>query len=121
MYRWISWRCVAAIRRQHTSYGRKNRMGLKLYFEKHGRAESLFIAAGMMTLFYAAYLYLIPLPITYLYLAIYGIVIDFIFRKTMIFSSLVGYYQYFGYVGSAFWMAFPIIIPLLIFDVAKKT
>lgn len=99
--------------------GGKTGWGLKSYFLRHGQAESMFTAAGMMTLFYVLYIYLVPFPVTYLYLAIYGIVVDLIFRQMMIFSSLTGYYEYFGYIGSAFWMAFPMMIPLFIFDALK--
>lgn len=101
-------------------WGGSTGWGLKSYFEKHGPAESMFTAAGMMSLFYVGYMYLVPLPVTYLYLAIYGIVIDLAFRRLMIFPSLEGYYRYFGYAGSAFWIAVPMMIPLLVFDVAKK-
>jgi len=86
--------------------------GLKPYFKQHGSGESLFIAGGMMTLFYIIFSYVAPY--TYLNLAIFGIIIDFIFRKTMIFSSLQGYYEYFNYFWSAFWMAIPMMLPFFI-------
>jgi hypothetical protein len=57
---------------------------------------------------------------TIIKLAIYGIILDLIFRKTMLFSSLKGYYQYFNYFWSAVWGAIPMIIPLLIYDIIKK-
>ena len=86
--------------------------GLKEYFSQHGHTESLFIAGGMMTLFYIIFSYVASY--TYLNLAIFGIIIDFIFRKTMIFSSLQGYYEYFNYFWSAFWMAIPMMLPFFI-------
>jgi len=93
--------------------------GLKPYFEQHGAGESLFIATGMMTLFYVIYFYagyLFFLPFSYTYLAIYGVILDLIFRKFMVFSSLKGYYQYFNYFWSAFWMGVPMMMPLAIFQ-----
>lgn len=85
--------------------------GLKPYFALHGAAESLFIAGGMMTLFYV--LYLAFLPVNWIYLAVYGIILDLIFRKTMLFTSLVGYYENLNYFWSGFWGAVPMIMPLM--------
>ena len=91
--------------------------GLKRYFSLHGSAESTFIAGGMMTIFYVL---LGSLPKTYAVLAIYGVILDFIFRKTMLFASLKEYYEYFNYFWSAVWGAIPMIIPLLIYDIIQK-
>ena len=88
--------------------------GLKPYFAQHGRTEALFIAGGMMALFFIVYVYVLKLPLTYTNLAVYGVVLDYIFRKFEIFPSLKGYYEYFGYGGSALWGAIPAVIPLLI-------
>ena len=88
--------------------------GLKEYFKQHGAVESTFIAGGMMALFFLMYVYVLKLPLTYTNLAVYGVVLDFIFRKTMLFPSLVGYYKYLDYFGSAFWGAVPAMIPLLV-------
>lgn len=87
--------------------------GLKEYFEQHGPAESLFIAGGMMTLFYSTFM-LTGLPINYVNLSMYGILIDLLFRKFMIFKSLDGYYTYFNYLMSAIWIMIPMCIPLFI-------
>lgn len=87
--------------------------GLKDYFKQHGAAESLFVAGGMMTLFYSTFM-LTGLPINYVNLSIYGMIIDLIFRTFMIFKSLEGYYSYFNYFWSAFWIALPMCIPLFI-------
>jgi hypothetical protein len=87
--------------------------GLKEYFEQHGPAESLFIAGGMMTLFYSTFM-LTGLPINYVNLSMYGILIDLLFRKFMIFKSLGGYYTYFNYLMSAIWIVIPMCIPLFI-------
>ena len=86
--------------------------GLKEYFRQHGVGESLFIAAGMMTLFYVIVLVIFDLPPKWYFLAIFGVVIDLIFRLAMVFPSLAGYYAYFNYFWSAFWMAIPMLIPL---------
>jgi hypothetical protein len=88
--------------------------GLKSYFEQHGAAESTFIAGGMMSIFYVIFLQFFPL--SYLNLAIYGILVDLFFRKTMFFTSLKGYYEYFNYFWSAVWIVIPMFIPLLIFQ-----
>ncbi len=100
--------------------------GLKPYFQQHGAAESLAIAAGMMALFYILYIDILQIPITAgswrqtaLYLAIYGIVLDYIFRKFNIFPSLAGYYAHLNYFWSAFWGAVPMLIPFIIFTLAR--
>jgi hypothetical protein len=94
--------------------------GLKQYFIYHGSGESLCIAGGMMTLFYIIYLYILRLPLNYTYLAIYGIILDYIFRKTMVFNSLRGYYKALNYFWSAFWGAIPMILPFLIYNIIKN-
>lgn len=96
-----------------TGLGGPTGWGLNDYFKQHGIAESICIAGGMMAFFYSIYIFL-NLPVNFLYLAIYGIVLDLIFRETMVFSSLTGYYKYFGYFWSAVWGAIPLMIPLLI-------
>ena len=85
--------------------------GLKAYFRQHGSAEALFIAGGMMTLFYVIYFVLLGLPLSWYYLAIYGIILDWIFRVTMLFPSLTGYYTQLNYFWSAFWGAVPMMMP----------
>jgi hypothetical protein len=88
--------------------------GLKAYFKQHGSPESLFIAGGMMALFYVIYLSIFNFPAVWYYLAIYGIVLDLLFRKLRIFPSLDGYYKALTYTESAFWGAVPLMMPLLI-------
>ena len=85
--------------------------GLKEYFKLHGPVESLFIAGGMMTLFYIIYFVFLELPLNWYYLAIYGIILDWIFRETMLFPSLEGYYKALNYFWSAFWGAVPMMMP----------
>lgn len=94
--------------------------GLSPYFKQHGENESLFIAAAMMYLFYALYFYVFQLPFKIEYLAVYGIILDYIFRKTMLFPSLKGYYNNLNYFWSAFWGAIPMILPLIIFKIYEK-
>jgi len=98
--------------------GGKTGWGLKEYFALHGSAESTFIAGGMMTLFYVLY-DLVRLPMNYTYLAIYGILLDLFFRKTMLFASLKGYYEYFNYFWSAIWGAIPMVLPLFVLHLGE--
>lgn len=93
--------------------GGSSNWGLKKYFEQHGANESLFIAGGMLTLFFSVYV-LLGFPLTYINISIYGIIIDLLFRQFRIFHSLDGYYKYFNYVESAVWIAIPMCIPLLL-------
>ena len=93
--------------------------GLKGYFTQHGSAESMFTAAGMITLFYVIYMGL-NLPLNLVGLAIYGVILDFIFRKTRLFPSLDGYYKSFNYFSSAIWGAIPMMLPLAIELVIEK-
>ena len=90
----------------------KSGWGLAEYFRQHRSAESMFIASGMMTLFYVLYLVIFGLPAKWYYLAIYGIIIDLIFRKTMLFSSLKGYYNEINYFWSGLRAAIPMMMPL---------
>lgn len=86
--------------------------GLRPYFKQHGSIESLFIAGGMMTIFYVIYAWFSAF--TYTRLAVYGIILDLIFRETMLFPSLQGYYNHLNYFWSAFWGAVPLMLPLFI-------
>ena len=92
--------------------------GLNQYFDQHGKAESLFIAGGMMAFFFMIYLYIFKLPPNYLYLAIFGIILDLLFRQFRIFPSLDGYYSYLNYFWSGFWQAFSMVLPLFFFKLA---
>ena len=89
--------------------------GLKSYFKQHGIAESLCIATGMMTLFYIVYVYILRLPLNPIYLAVYGIILDYIFRKSEVFPSLSDYYKQLNYFESAVWGAIPLMLPLIPF------
>jgi len=95
-------------------FGGPTGWGLTPYFKQHGKAESLFIAGGMMALFYIIYLYVFRLPPNFVYLAIYGVVLDLLFRWFRIFPSLDGYYGYLNYFWSTFWEAFSMVLPFLI-------
>lgn len=99
---------------KYTHLGGPTGWGLKPYFKQHGSGEALCIAAGMMTVFYIIYLYILRLPLGFFYLAIYGVVLDLIFRKFRLFQSLDGYYKSLNYFWSGFWGAIPMILPLLI-------
>ena len=111
----------------NNGFGGSTGWGLKEYFTQHGSAESLCIAAGMLGLFMIIYgiLFTFKKQSTFkkiLYLGIYGVILDFIFRKTMVFSSLKGYYNHLNYFESAIWGAIPmILIGLLVIFVDKIT
>jgi hypothetical protein len=98
-------------------FGGPTGWGLTPYFKQHGKAESLFIAGGMMALFYIIYIYVFRLPPNFVYLAIYGVVLDLLFRWFRIFPSLDGYYGYLNYFWSTFWEAFSMVLPLGVYSV----
>ena len=87
--------------------------GLKEYFKQHGSGEAMFTAAGMMALFYTLFL-MSGIKVNFRNLAIYGVLLDLIFRKLVIFGSLKGYYEYFNYFWSAVWGIIPLCLPLAI-------
>jgi hypothetical protein len=89
--------------------------GLKNYFEQHGSTEALFIAGGMLSLFFSLFI-LSGIKINYLHLAVYGVILDLLFRKLDIFPSLDGYYESLNYFWSAVWGAIPMMIPLFLHD-----
>lgn len=93
--------------------------GLKEYFTSQGRAEALFTASGMMVMFYVSYL-ATGLPVNYVGFAIYGVVLDLMFRELRLFPSLDGYYKALNYFWSAFWGAVPMILPLLVYDLLNR-
>ena len=97
-----------------TKLGGPTGWGLKSYFKQHGSSEALFIAGGMLAIFFIIYLDILNLPITWYYLALYGIILDLMFREWCIFPSLDGYYKALNYFWSAFWGAIPMVIPLMI-------
>jgi hypothetical protein len=90
--------------------------GLNSYFSQHGPIESLFIAAGMMAVFYIVYMYILKLPLKPTYLAVYGIVLDYLFRRFRLFPSLDGYYHHLNYIESAIWGAIPMVIPFFMYQ-----
>ena len=98
-----------------TGLGGPTGWGLNDYFKQHNSPESLFIAGGMMSLFYVIFI-LLNIPINYINLAIYGVILDFLFRKLMIFPSLNEYYVWFNYFWSAVWGAITMMFPLFIYN-----
>ena len=94
-------------------FGGPTGWGLKEYFKQHGSGEAMFTAAGMMALFYTLFL-MSGIKVNFRNLAIYGVLLDLIFRKLMIFGSLKGYYEYFNYFWSAVWGIIPLCLPLAI-------
>ena len=95
--------------------GGKTGWGLNSYFKQHGQAEAIFIAGGMMAMFYMVYIYVLRLPITVLNLAIYGVVWDLVFRMFKTFGSLEGYYKHLNYFFSGLWGAIPMVAPYLLY------
>jgi len=87
--------------------------GLDAYFKHQGRAEAMFTAAGMLAIFFSIYI-LAGFPRTWVYLALFGVVLDLIFRWGNIFPSLEGYYNALNYFWSAVWGIIPMVLPLLI-------
>jgi uncharacterized membrane protein YvlD (DUF360 family) len=100
----------------HAGMGGNTGWGLKEYFQQHGRAEAMTIAAGMMTIFYAIYIVILNLPLKWYYLVIYGVVLDLIFRVAMLYPSLKGYYEHLNYFWSAFWGAIPMLLPFWLYN-----
>ncbi len=90
-------------------------LGLKPYFKQHGSLESMFISAGMTAIFYIIYIYLFKLPILWYYIALYGILIDFLFRKLSLYKGLYGYYKSVNYFWSGFFASLSMVLPLLIY------
>jgi len=91
-------------------------MGLKNYFIKHGRVESLFIAGGIVALALILYTVVLKLPLTYTNLFIYGIVLDFIFRLTRFFPSLDEYYDRLSIPETAIiGGSIPVMLPLFVY------
>lgn len=101
----------------YLGFGGKTGWGLHEYFYQHGRVEAPFLAAGMMTLFYVIYLWL-KLPITYVALGLYGILLDLLFRYGRIFPSLDGYYKALNHVESGLWGAIPLMLPLFFYHIS---
>lgn len=98
--------------------------GLKQYFIQHGSVESTFIAGGMLGLFfiiYAVFNALTGLPFNIITMAIFGVLLDLLFRLTGLFPSLNGYYKNLSYLSSAIWGAIPMIIPVLIYQLSTNT
>lgn len=97
--------------------------GLKPYFKQHGSIESLFIAGGMLAIFYIIFIYIFVdifcVPLTWYSICIYAITLDLLFRISMIFPSLKGYYNHLNYFWSAIWAIIPMIIPFLLFLLFK--
>tara|TARA_B110000285_G_C15131837_1_gene624119 strand:+ start:1068 stop:1427 length:360 start_codon:yes stop_codon:yes gene_type:complete len=86
--------------------------GLKSYFEIHGVFESLLIAGGMMY-FFGILFDLTKQPKTFFNLAIYGTILDILFRQFRLFPSLDGYYNALTPFQSIIWAVIPINLPLL--------
>lgn len=94
--------------------------GLNRYFAQHGRFESMFVAAGMMGIFYMIYVDILGLELNWIYLSLYGVLLDLVFRLGMLFPSLIGYYTHLNYFWSAVWGAIPMLLPFWINGIISK-
>ena len=98
---------------------RGNIANLKVYFQRHGRLESMFIAGGMMFLFGWVYtqlqaLFSVSLNNNY-YLFLYGGLLDIIWRKFALFPSLTyTYYKANNPIQSFIWGGIPMMLPNLL-------
>jgi hypothetical protein len=99
--------------------GGEDHWGLKDYFQQHGKVESVFIAMGMLTVFYIIYLLILRLPTTWYYIALYAVILDLLFRLTMCFPSLQGYYNHLNYFWSFFWAIIPMLLPFWIYKILE--
>lgn len=99
-------------------FGGSTGWGLKSYFQQHGSREAIFVAAGMLGLFYAVYEAL-GLPKKWYWIALYSIILDLLFRVFRIFPSLDGYYRHLNYFWSAVWAIIPMLIPFFLFQKFK--
>jgi hypothetical protein len=104
----------------HYGFGGPTGWGLNEYFQQHGSQESLYIAGGMMGLFYIIYEYGLRLEYKPIPLIIYGIVLDYLFRVFMIFPSLKGYYNHLNHFWSAVWGAIPMLLPYCVSLILKN-
>jgi len=89
--------------------------GLRGYFKEHGSVEATFIAGGMMVLFLIIYGFT-GLPLKWEYLAIYGVVLDILFRTFMIFPSLKGYYSALTPFWTCLWEAVAMVLVLVFYS-----
>ena len=93
--------------------------GLREYFKQHGSPESPFIAGGMMVLFYIIYGFT-NLPLKWQYIAVYGVILDILFRQFMIFPSLHGYYAALTPFWTCLWEAVSMVLVILFFNFKLK-
>jgi len=93
--------------------------GLRGYFKEHGSIEAPFIAGGMMVLFSIIYS-LTGLPLKWEYFAIYGVLLDILFRTFMIFPSLKGYYSALTPFWTCLWQAVSMVLVLAVYKLIKK-
>ena len=93
--------------------------GLRGYFKEHGSVEAPFIAGGMMVLFTIIY-NLFKIPLKWEYFAIYGVILDILFRTFMIFPSLKGYYSALTPFWTCLWEAVSMVLVFAVYQLIKK-
>lgn len=104
---------------KYLKLGGKTGWGLNEYFKQHGSMESLFIAGGMLAIFYVFFIYILHkqlnVPYNALSIIIYAILLDLFFRLFKVFPSLNGYYKHLNYFWSAVWAIIPMLLPFIIY------
>lgn len=91
------------------SSSEENKFGLKTYFEKEGRLESLFIAGGMLGSFTMLYGFADP-SYNVAGLTLYATVLDLIFRFTGVMPSLDDYYKHWSIPQTIVFAIIPFIL-----------
>lgn len=93
--------------------------GLTTYFWIHGRAESAFIAAGIIAGFYAIWIGL-GLPLRWEFILPVALILDLIWNYANIFPSLKEYYKEPYIPRTILGVVIPFLLPLLIWKVLNR-
>jgi hypothetical protein len=93
--------------------------GLVPYFRQHGSFEALFLASGLMTVFFIVYQ--LFFPVDYVYLILFGVGTDLLWRWGNLFPSLEGYYKYYSVFETCVYMAASMVLPVYLSTLIKKT
>lgn len=95
----------------------RGKWGLTEYFNKHGRLESMFTAAGMLAVFGTMWVYFAGGPPTIMQAMIYGAFLDMGFRYEMPMKSLSTYYRECDLWFTIPWGGIPFVMALFIMNV----
>jgi hypothetical protein len=88
--------------------------GLTTYFRIHGRAESAFIAAGIIAGFYAIWIGL-GLPLRWELILLVALILDLIWNYANVFPSLKEYYKEPYIPRTILGVVIPFLLPLFIY------